>query len=101
MHCPVKEYRLLASCTRSNFTVIVAVLSGKLTVMGEVTTTSESRNGNIKGKNTLPIGQENLYQLFLIITVTKDTKVANRLFNIWYRLTIGINTVQPKVTTVE
>ena len=76
MHCLVKEYRLLASCTRSNFTVIVAVLSGKLTVMGEVTT-SESRNGNIKGKNTLPIGQENLYQLFLIITVTKDTKVAN------------------------
>ena len=99
MHCPVKEYRLLASCTRSNFTVIVAVLSGKLTVMGEVTTTSESQNGNIKGKNMF--GQENLYQLFLIITVTKDTKVANRLFNIWYRLTIGINTVQPKVTTVE
>ena len=99
MHCPVKEYQLLASCTRSNFTVIVAVLSGKLTVMGEVTTTSESQNGNIKGKNMF--GQENLYQLFLIITVTKDTKVANRLFNIWYRLTIGINTVQPKVTTVE
>lgn len=64
MHCPVKEYRLLASCTRSNFTVIVAVLSGKLTVMGEVTTTSDSRDSNIKGKKYVTDGAREFVPAF-------------------------------------